>query len=355
MTKPISVTTASYSLAAIAVALLVVACGKPPADPLPVDNPEIPVEQLRAQAERREGQVSRAAQRFAPEMLLAAEALLEEAAEASDETLIRERLAKADQYLRGAEAVAAVASQRRTLVFPDDRSLGELSISSWGEPAWRPLGPAQGKVTFEPETMVALQVNSAFNDDDLRYLAELGPGAVQYLMLGLTKVTEDGLAHLSDLVGLRDLSLAEARYGDDALTHIAACRALRHLNILRNEISDSGLHALAGMPALEDLVLGDSAGISDHGLFTVTQLPRLRIFVARQIHMTDVGIDYLSRVSSLELVWICGRGVTDFAVPMLSELEQLEELVLLQTSVTESGRRALKKALPDCNIDVLHS
>lgn len=352
MMKRICATAVRAALPLLLVGIVLVGCGAQGMEPLAAEDPAIPVETLRDQAEARGQGVSRAARRFAPEMVRAGEFLLMQAKDAR-EAEARAHIAEADAYLRGAETVAAVAASKRVLQFPAGRSLGELFISPWGEPAWRTLGPAQGRVAIEAETMVSLQVNHGFADADFATLVDLGPGAIQYLMLGGVSVTVEGIEKLPQLVGLRDLSLAEARLDDQLFAHVAKCRALRHLNLLSNQLTDAGLHQIAGMPALEQLVLGDTPGMTDTALLVAGQLPRLRMLLIRGIPMTDVGVDYLRRAPGIERLWVCGRGVTDAAVPMLAELSELRELVLLTTSITGAGRRELQRALPKCKIDVL--
>jgi len=347
--RRISVTTVSAALAVLAA---LPGCWRGAPEPLDVSDSSISLQDLSGQARERGDAMSSRAERFAPQMAAAGRALLAEADAASDEAQARTLLAEADAYFRGAEQVADAVAGSRQLVFPSDRSLGQVSVCPWGQLHWRSLGPAQGTIEIEAETMVSLQAAPQFGDADMEWLVGMGPGAVQYLSLGDSSVTAAGLELLPQLAGLRDLSLSGANLviTDAELPLIARCRALRHLNLMNRAITDAGIVMLARLPALEELAL-EGAGITDRALFTAAALPSLKSLLLRSVAMTDVGVEHLARAASLERLWIGGKAVTDFSVPVLAELKALNELVLLQTSITESGRSELKKALPRCKID----
>lgn len=73
----------------------------------------------------------------------------------------------------------------------------------------------------------------------------------------------------------------------------------------------------------------------------------------RRNELSDVAIDWLARGPELDRLWLHGKGITDFGVPLLSNMKGLKELVLLGTSISEMGARTLRQALPGCNVDVV--
>lgn len=338
-----------FALAAALLLALTAGCGGNGAAPPPLDQDAPVAEQREWLAQHARG--SRAAQRFAPELLTAAQTLLERAGESRTEAEARALIARADAYLRNA-ALAAEAIQRgRTIAFPEGRSFGDLQARSWDGGSWRGLGPAQGRVSVPAEEMVMLSAAKDLTNDDLAAIAALPPGAIQNLNLGLTEVTTDGLAVLEHWPGLRDLSLAESLYDDEAMPHLGRCLALRHLNLLQAHITDRGIEHLRGLPALEELALGDNARLSDTALLHIAELPRLRTLILRGVEISDVGVDYLARAQGLKRLWIGAPMVTDEAVPLLARHRGLEELVLLQTSISPSGMRALRRALPQTAVN----
>lgn len=338
------------TLASVVFNLLLFGCGNEGPPPLDANNPETSVNELRTLAASRSDAVSRDTQKFAPEMLLAGAFLLEQVPQAAAESDARALIARADRYFLEAKEIADRVTQKRTLNFPEDHSLGQISVATWGTMDWHTLGEAQGVVSIEPEMVVGLSIDRAIADEDIDSLVQLGAGAIQYL--ALSDDADGCLARIGDMVGLRDLSLAGATVSDTSLEHIANCIHLRHLNLMGIDLDDEKVARFSTLPALQDLAI-ESDAISDRGLFHVSQLPELKSLVVRRCSATDVGIDFLSRSTRLERLWLYGSRITDFAVPTLEGLEDLDELILLETSITRSGIHALEDALPDCRIDAV--
>ena len=83
----------------------------------------------------------------------------------------------------------------------------------------------------------------------------LGPG-----------VSDQGLVHLRELVGLRELRLdSAADVSDEGLAHLTGLTGLEELSLQYTGISDAGLASLAGLVHLAELTL-DGTEITDAGL-----------------------------------------------------------------------------------------
>ena len=64
-------------------------------------------------------------------------------------------------------------------------------------------------------------------------------------------------------------------------------------------------------------------------------------------HVTDVGVRELRGLSALTTLWLVGcTQVTDVGLQHLTSLPALTGLYLHDTSTTQTGRNALKAALP---------
>lgn len=332
-------------------------CGRGAApDPEKLSNTEVSLEEAESLVRTSRSAAGRAIQRFAPEFLRAATWYEEQAGQlraVGADAEARAALVDAATLLRNAEAVADTVERRRTLSFPANRSLGNISVKSWELNAlWRDAGPAKGSVTIEPAHMVQLGLSPEFSRDDLEYIAQLGPGAVQYLSLSDRKIADEELDLLSKMIGLRDLSLHGAPISDDGMAHLAALKTLRHLNLMATDITDAGVEALGAMPALEEIALGETQ-VSEQVILTLNTFPELRSVLFRRNELSDVAVDWLAKGPELERLWLHGKGITDFGVPLLTNMKGLKELVLLGTSISEMGARTLRQALPECNVDVV--
>ena len=136
----------------------------------------------------------------------------------------------------------------RSLRFPAGRSLGELFVRNGAHQAddyafWESVGRAQGAVSVAAGKELRLNVNPQASAD-LSPLRALPANAVQYLQLSASRVTNDSLAHMAHLTGLRVLWLYDTRISDAGLVHLHGLTGLRVLNLRSTLASRGGIDAL---------------------------------------------------------------------------------------------------------------
>ncbi len=95
-------------------------------------------------------------------------------------------------------------------------------------------------------------------DDSLRELAPaLGRAGVQYMGLGGTQVSDDGLAavaaHCKD--SLRHLEISGSRVTAVGLTSLVECTRLRRISLSADALTGPGLDAIVDMPQITELTL----------------------------------------------------------------------------------------------------
>jgi len=157
-------------------------------------------------------------------------------------------------------------------------------------------------------------------DDDLAGLA--GRDDVASLVLGRTKVTDGGLAHLGPARRLEWLDLAFTTVTDAGVAPLlTSARNLRQLNLEGTQISDAALARLRDCAQLEELDLSGTA-------------------------ITDAGLRHLAALKRLRLLWLTGTRITDAGLDALRDLKALETLDVGGTRVTQSGWRELTRSLP---------
>jgi uncharacterized membrane protein len=90
--------------------------------------------------------------------------------------------------------------------------------------------------------------------DDAK-LAELAPiaGAIQWLDLGATAVTDAGLASLEPMRRLQRLHLDGLKVSDAGLAHLSRLRQLEYLNLRGTLVTDQGMPELRTLPRLRSL------------------------------------------------------------------------------------------------------
>jgi serine/threonine protein kinase len=209
-------------------------------------------------------------------------------------------------------------------------------------------------------------------NDGVRHLR--GLTSLQVVRLGLPSITDDGLQNLAGLVNLKRLDLGGTRVTDAGLEHLAGLKKLQHLSLDQTAVHGKGLRALRGMKDLEELRLwGQPATdedveqlksltnlrvldlwgsrISDRGVEHLTALTHLSwLRLPNDPKITDGALKWVSRMSKLEGLYLNCPQITDAGLEHLKGLSEVRYLNLDGTRVTADGVRALRAALPGCNI-----
>ncbi len=99
---------------------------------------------------------------------------------------------------------------------------------------------------------------TAITDAGLVNVGQLG--SLRRLTLNSNRAfTDDGLAHLSKLIGLEDLKLSHTNVTDSGLAHLATMKHLQTIDLGDTDLTDAGLAHLMKIGALRTLRLGDLA------------------------------------------------------------------------------------------------
>ncbi len=102
-----------------------------------------------------------------------------------------------------------------------------------------------------------------FSDDDLASLANLP--RLRELTLRRCPIDGSGLKHIPAEIPLERLSLSFSPIDDVSLKHVARWKSLEHLELSATQITDTGLNCLAGLENLDRLTL-DHTAVTDLGI-----------------------------------------------------------------------------------------
>ena len=144
-------------------------------------------------------------------------------------------------------------------------------------------------------------------DDELAVLKKLP--RINDLTLCNTKVTDAGLANLTDLRQLSRLHLIGC-FSDTGLGHVERLPRLRELSLRGTRVTDDGLKRLQGFARLQHLDLSDTQ-VTDTGLEHLTQLKQLRTLDLHDTKVTDAGLRHLNCLRELGELWLEGTRTTD--------------------------------------------
>ncbi|MCC6695412.1 MAG: M48 family metalloprotease [Candidatus Hydrogenedentes bacterium] len=290
----------------------------------------------------------------------------------------------------------------RVLYFPEDRSVGTVqgrwAQQDYGEVPWRPdhnagwtnLGDARGLVTVPENVVVKLTVAGR----DLSYLLDLDPDAVFYLDCRFKELTNDDVAPIAALTGLRALDLSDnpgltgealgqlgglqelewldfdrtpisdlppgaieqfpnlryiaghfQHYADDVLRQLGGLPEIEYVCIKAGVVTADGLRHLGGKSTLRGLVL-DNVELTDEALAALDSVPNLvYLDLRKNPSLTDEGLRHLAALPNLTHLNLEKCQITDIGVAHLVNNRALQEIYLSNTPVTEASLVSLS-ALP---------
>ncbi|MDP6356732.1 MAG: hypothetical protein QF473_16595, partial [Planctomycetota bacterium] len=292
--------------------------------------------------------------------------------------------AKLTGFILLSAAVSLLSHVQAEVVFQSDLSLLVWMKASDGEV--RKLGetPSRGNgIRIPKENLWFIQPkNQRLLDDDLREIAsQMSKKSIPGLSLAFcTRITDEGLSHLSASTSLKLLSLENLRISDRGLSHLMGLRGLNHLS-LRNcrKVTDVGLSRLKALTHLQTLDLGrtrvgDSTlallkvftnlaelsltytKASDTGLKELGSLKVLNRLDLSLTHISDNGLSYLAASRHLRELSLAGcKQITDAGLVHLKDLKNLETLKLGYTDLNGSGFVYLKSLKKLAYLDLSHT
>jgi hypothetical protein len=228
---------------------------------------------------------------------------------------------------RAQSAQPNVPFGERTISFPTDFSMGELSVRDWSSTktgGWTILGEARGKVVVPAGKELRLKVPPD-HSGDLSPLSEMGPSDLQSLVLNNTPIADAGLVHLKGLTSLETLHLENTQVGDEGLAYLKPLTSLKTLFLAGTQITDAGLVHIGELTSLHKLCVG-------------------------RTQISDTGLEHLKNLTFLHDLCVGSTQVTDSGLEHLKGLTALKRLNLRGTKVSHAGLTELKQALTNCNI-----
>jgi thiol-disulfide isomerase/thioredoxin/Leucine-rich repeat (LRR) protein len=236
----------------------------------------------------------------------------------------------------------------RTLEFPADYSAGKVYIRDRGLtfdisplapdsiPEWELVGEAQGAVTVPAGKGVKLEGQLGPNDERMHALSLLGADALEELAIKGQPVTDDDLAALAHLSGLRHLNLKSTKITDAGLRHLADLKALEVLVLAGTDVTGATFGELAGLTNLTHLELY-RASLEDSAAGSLRSFPALKWLSVNRTGLTAAAIPVLATLTQLEGLDIGGLELEDSDLAPLGELSQLHALSLSWLDTTAEG------------------
>jgi len=186
-------------------------------------------------------------------------------------------------------------------------------------------------------------------DDGLAHLK--GLSGLQSLGVSGRNISGTGLRHLHDLPRLNDVRIKMDKMDDEGMRGLKGLTSVTSLNLERTQVSDAGLANIEGLTALEYLNLG-SVAVTDAGLVNLKELHSLQYVLLNGTNVSGEGLVHLKGLKSLRNLGLCVDNLSKVGVGHLKEMTWLHELTLGEGNVSEATVADIRKALPDCRVDL---
>jgi len=184
-----------------------------------------------------------------------------------------------------------------------------------------------------------------FYDPGLEKIHSLAP-TLEHLVLRRARITG---ATLHPFTNLRSLDITWTLIQDDGMRSLAGMTKLRRLWAREMRITDKGLEPLANLKDLEELYLG-GVPVTDSGLAHLKGLTKLKKLDLLSSNVTDAGLDALNGMKDLEYLNLYRTRVSNAGLAKLKKFTKLREMDLRYTRATAAGVQDLRAALPTANL-----
>ncbi len=138
---------------------------------------------------------------------------------------------------------------------------------------------------------------------------------------------------------------------DDDLVHLRGLDTLESLNLSGTDITGAGLVHLADLTNLKKLSIGGGyqkpSKVGDDGLAHLSNLSQLEQLVLSDTQITDEGLAHLSGLTNLKSLYLFQTRITDAGLAHLEGLQSLEILRAARTGITEEGAAAFQAKMPN--------
>jgi hypothetical protein len=163
-------------------------------------------------------------------------------------------------------------------------------------------------------------------------------------------ITDRGLYYLSPNAPLTHLSLIGTSITGEFLSDFPHNKSLQFLVITGSELlTEKTVACFQGLHSLVSLRL-DLAGLTTKAMSYLASLDALESLTVWGSAVSDEGVEQLSSLHKLTYLDVQGPMMTDQSIPVLASLHSLKMLLFAENQMSESGKRDLIAALPNCEI-----
>lgn len=148
---------------------------------------------------------------------------------------------------------------------------------------------------------------------------------------------------------------------DKDLALVTGLQDLLVLDLRGTQITDDALAHLTDLPKIEQLYVGGSvvtdteptlfhARFTDEAVKPLVALSTLKVLSLAKTDIGDKAVEQLPKLANLQVLYLLGTPITDDSLTALAQMKSLKELYLQETNITPKGLKKLREALPETEI-----
>ena len=175
-----------------------------------------------------------------------------------------------------------------------------------------------------------------------------GAKSLEEITLHRAGVSDKGMRYILDFPNLKRLSFDE-RTPLSCLQTLKGNPKIESLGLYEYDASADELQFIKSLPNLRELSL--ELDLKDGGELDLHGLSKLEELNLGGSLATDSAMSSIKDMTTLIILRLEGRQITDAGLRRLNSLKSLKKLHLSFTQVTHQGIIDLQKALPDCEVE----
>jgi hypothetical protein len=154
-------------------------------------------------------------------------------------------------------------------------------------------------------------------------------------------VTDQGLAHLKTLTGLKSLNLGQCDLTGQGLVHLSGMKQLEYIGLSGcHDMTDQGFKHIGDLTSLVTLHAG-GRHVTDQGIKHIKRLTRLERLVLSNC-MKDQSVVHLDGLDKLRFIGLCrSSGLTDLGIMRMLVHTEVQTIDLSGCCVTIQGLDSL--------------
>jgi len=190
--------------------------------------------------------------------------------------------------------------------------------------------------------------HSSFTNRALEHVGKIK--TLEKVHLYQRQICDQGLAFLTGLTELTELSLAETSVTGDGFRHLPS-KKLTWIDLSDTPIKDEAFATLIAFTELRDLIL-TKTNVTDEAFVHIAQIPQLRHLDIAATKTTGKGIRLLAESKQLEALTVWGTDISDEDLLQLASLDRLSYISAWNTSIgIDDAHHDLCQQLPNLEFE----